>query len=498
MPFAFILLLLFLNTTLLGSWEKIIQDKSQPSNLDDKNNKIRTEGIDINFEERVQPLKQEAWVSTLTGSSKEPKKSLSPEISDMLDKIAQLDRMLPDDSIAKHVLFSQFVGAFLHVGDFTKAEQIALRSIRMAERLSGKNSEATLSCRRSIALLYGEIGDYERALEFALSCLEICEQNPKATGKYKANMQTHVASFQVELGQLNQAEDMLKNASTAKQVISQNNDSSDITKFLAVRAALAYARGNYKESIDLLNQGLLDIRKQKINKKHVGSRLEQTLYEGVVDAAYYGLLSELFQALVASNRTSEAHDVLLEYNTARNVDLDPLPASLKSLKNIDAAKWAASKAILEQISGNKSDARFFAMEYLDFQNKNLNSVLLLVESQRLNWQRRYLDFSLPVAFCTPPELANIVLAWKGIVLDSLNAERAKSKVSGNAANKDSLQEITRLRRQLAQMLIQNTEGSEEEIQFLKNKIFPLSERSLKTHWQIKKHPQFLGGRSKRG
>lgn len=487
------ILFFLINPIILSSnWEELLRN---PSKKDaQKNEKIRTSGLEANSLEKLEPSTDQDWVSKLTGSSKEPKKNLSPEVSDMLDKIAQMDRMMPDDSIAKHVLFSKFAGAFLHVGDFSKAEQIALRSIRMAERLSGKNSEATLSCRSNIALLYGEIGDYERALDFSLSCVEICEQNPKATGKHKAGFLTQAASFQVELGQLNQAEALLKNVTNAKQTVAHNNDISDNAKSLAVRASLASARGNYNESIDFLRLGLLDIRKQKFNKKNVGSRLEQSLYEGVIDAAYYGLLSELFQVLVASNRASEAREVLLEYNKSRNEDLDLLPSSLKTLKNIDAAKWAASKAILEEISGSNTDARKFAMEYLDFQNKNLDSVCLLVESQRLNWQRRYLDFSLPVAFCTAPDLANIVLAWKGIVLDSLSAERAKSKVSSNAANKDSLQEITRLRRQLAQMLIQNTEGSDEEIQFLKNKIFS-AERALSKNSLADKKTSMLSWRA---
>jgi CHAT domain-containing protein len=64
-----------------------------------------------------------------------------------------------------------------------------------------------------------------------------------------------------------------------------------------------------------------------------------------------------------------------------------------------------------------------------------------------------------------------VLTWKGIVLDSVIADRARLKNSKNTADKSALEKITSLRRQLAQILIMNTDRADEEIQTLKDKIF---------------------------
>lgn len=457
-----------------ADWEKILLNEPKNSSNSEKQHSKHTEGIEIDFEEKTRSPKNEQWISQLTKNPNKESK-LSPEVADMLDKISQMDRMLPDDSIAKHVLFSQFAIAYLHAGDFLQAETISLRSIRMAERLSGKNSEETLRCTINLALLYEAIGDYERALEIALRSLEICEQNPKDGSRHKPVAQGLVAGFQLELGNHTEAEKNAKESLQAARAKVKIEDPFVIVKPLRVISALNYHQGNYKEAEENLNEALsyvLDLKKQKAANQ---SRLEKVLRESIIDSTILTILSNLFQLHLAANDPAAARQVLVDYEKIQ-VTRD-VPESIKKTQNIDFSQWIIGKAILEQLSGNNSLAQKYAQEYLAFHKQNLDAALLLVESQRLNWQRRYLDFSIPVAFCTPQELADIVLAWKGIVLDSLGADRYRIARASSSKNKDTFQQLADLRRQLSQALIQHDTQSREEVQILKNKIFS-AERTL--------------------
>jgi CHAT domain-containing protein len=457
-----------------ADWEKILLNEPKKSSNSEKQHRKHTEGIEIDFEEKTSSTKNEQWISQLT---KNPNKNskLSPEIADLLDKISQMDRMLPDDSIAKHVLFSEFAVAYLHAGDFLQAETIGLRSIRMAERLSGKNSEETLRCTINLALLYEAIGDYERAQDIALRSVEICEQNPKAGSRHKPVAQGLVAGFQLELGNHTEAEKNAKEALQAARSKVKIDDPLVIVKPLRVISALNLQKGNYKEAEENLNEALsyvLDLKKQKSASQ---SRLEKVFRESMIDSTLLTILSNLFHLHLAANNPTAARKVLVDYEkiqAGRDV-----PESIKKTENIDFSQWIIGKAILEHLSGNNSLAEKYAREYLAFHKQNLDAALLLVESQRLNWQRRYLDFSIPVAFCTPQELADIVLAWKGIVLDSLGADRSRIARASSSKNKDTLQQLADLRRQLSQALIQHDTRSREEVQILKNKIFS-AERAL--------------------
>jgi hypothetical protein len=112
--------LIFIQINSFADWEKALKNPPQTQEPKKSDSRIRSEGINVKFDEEISTPKSDSWATKLAGKSN-GNHQLSPEIADLLDKISQMDRMLPDDSIAKHVLFSQFAVAYLHAGDFLQA-----------------------------------------------------------------------------------------------------------------------------------------------------------------------------------------------------------------------------------------------------------------------------------------------------------------------------------------------------------------------------------------
>ncbi len=463
-----------------SAWDDVLREANNKEEQPEPAPPEHTKGLAIDGTERLDVPAPADWSSVLTGKDGKNSK----DVEGLLGKIAQIDAMLPDSSEVKAVLMSQFAVAFLHLGDLVQAEQLSLRSLRMAERLTGSNSEETLMCLNSSFLIYEQIGDHDRALEMAQNAHEICERKPELRAKHEHGVLALLASAQLNCGLLADAD---KNSGRALTLVRGKPPGSTgllLVKPLDVRASTFMARGLYEQAIPLLLEALELVDRAKTKPKS-SDRLEKAFETSAVDSSERATLAKLFRAYLNAGDLKKAASARDRYEAALKSDSESLPAGMKSLKTLQDMNLTADSAVLERLAGNESKALGSAKQYIGFHKRNLSNALMLVESQRLNWQKENLSFSLPAAFCSPSELADIVFSWKGVVLDSLSRDKNRLRVSRNPKDLAKLEKLGALRRQLAQMLLQNPESSDNKTELLKNQIFGLERELSKASARVK-------------
>ena len=204
----------------------------------------------------------------------------------------------------------------------------------------------------------------------------------------------------------------------------------------------------------------------KMRERTCGMNHQDTIIARVMLAqAYYRsgdynnsilLLSESPADLTFNKNLSK----LLQNNKSLHmISLNTLIKSLIKIKDYNSAKKATKELI-----------------YIT--NDQLNSILTLGESQRLAWAGRYIDFSIPSSILNDKDIDEIILQWKGVVLDSLLHD-FDSKKSVNTTNDEDIarEQIQKLKSQIAKIvtLPGNNDGTsilkiQQKIDLIESKI----------------------------
>ena len=478
-PF-YLIVFLFLSIKSYADWDDALKNANsgktsstgKTSSKSSVGKPSHTAGLDINTDEKIEYTTEDDWFNALKSEIKKPKVKIPKEYAEILGKVAQMDAMLPDNLPEKAMIFSQFAVAYLYAGDYVEAEKIGLRSVRKAEILTGKNSFETLTCISTLGLIYFQIGDYDRALMMAESSLKICDANPKMANEFRPSIIALKAISQLQLGFTAEALTSSSEALTLARKLGTKGKSgaTPLLRSLQARAAYFSAIADYNQANELLQEAL------KIAKAF---NLRAGQLDFVVNSIYQELLLSIFENHVAQGNEADARIALELYEKQMAYEFKDLDKGFRDINTLQSADSFASKAILYHLRNDSDAAKNYASKYINFHKSHRESALLLVESQRLNWQKRHLSFSIPVAFCSTEELADLVLQWKGIVIDSISRDRHRLRASGNSENKKALAQLAALRRMLARTLMQRHGDEAEQTSLLKNKIFSLEQEISK-------------------
>ncbi len=423
-------------------------------------------------------LRHQNGVSENNHLSRQP--NLEKEI---FEKIATIDKMCSDSDTEKALVMSLLSQAFLIYGDYISAEKICLKSLRLSEKMTGKESYETIACLNSLAKTYKFIGDYENEIVYNNIICKILERNPSiklgpnitqnTVNIFKCESLAELSQAQIGLGLIDSAcENADKSLALARTECAM--DSKALASSLQANAKCAKALRDYKKSKMFLNEALKIIEPMYLGQDGILALLEEDTpdpyfyyknknLDGMLASDYMSILSSLSQVDLYLNNIKEAENNISKFQKVDRAE------NAFSKNTIDFALLQEYQCILYELQGNHAKGSELAFKIFKNQERLLASALDLIDSQRLAWQRENLNFTLPVQFCAPSQLAEYVLRWKGVVLDSLIIDRKNLRDSQGKAFNKNLQELTSLKQRLAQLEVSSS-GGNEAMEYNKKKI----------------------------
>ena len=255
----------------------------------------------------------------------------------------------------------------------------------------------------------------------------------------------------------------------------------DTAKSLNNLAVLYDEMGDYAKAEPLLQRAL------KIDEKALGSEHPETatglshlahLYDYMGD---YAKAEPLFQRALkidekalgpehpdtASGLLNLAvlYDEMGDYAKAEPLLQRALKIDEKALgpEHPNTAKGLNNLAALYSLMGDPKEALRLAAQARRAQEKNLSDILSFTsEQQRLAFQKTTKPYDLPATLGNAPELAEIVLRQKGVVLDSLLEDRLVAEASGDPKQRVIVDELRSAKQRLTKLILEVPKDFSEE------------------------------------
>ena len=442
------------NSSLAASnWEDILKSDAPVEQKAEVKKRNWTDGLQIDTFSKIESTSQNHWQDLLQNDDRKAKSTINDtkEARELIDQMAKVDGELADSSKEKPLVVSEFGLLFAKLGDFTKAQQCCLRGFKLAEQNCGPEDKTTLLCMKNLADLFIALGDNDRAMMILKDGLETTKAHPDASGSLSPIFQSRMSEVQLEQGLYKQADD--NSAAALEQSRKEGAGSEAKARALEARALYLRALGDRPGSESLLREELAVLSSVGEGRSMTSLRTQALL--------------NLYELLIAENKLPEAET--LQPDLAKALQRD------NGIFTPEKARFLKLLAVLSSQKGKGEMAKKSADEHLRYVSQTLDSALSMVEAQRLGWQRTYLDYSLPVAFCTPEELADRVIRWKGIVLDSLIGDRVNLGKNSTEAAITANKELASCRQKLLQLQMSGS-TDQDEVQKVKNRIFYLERK----------------------
>ena len=136
----------------------------------------------------------------------------------------------------------------------------------------------------------------------------------------------------------------------------------------------------------------------------------------------------------------------------------------------DATRQLAAALIL---SGKNDEARVVVEKWVNGIHSEMKEMLTTGEGQRIDWSAKNLSFGLPAVTLPPLEMANLILRWKGVVLDSLMEDMSMKGADGS-----QLAEIRDLKTELTKLLSGDGKFDAKKAEGLQKQIDELEQASV--------------------
>ena len=442
----------------VASWEDMLKSDAPVQEKAAPKKRSWTDGLQIDTFMKIESTSQNHWQDMLLDDDKKAKSTINDtkEVRELIDQMAKVDGETSDSSTEKPLVISGFGLLFAKLGDFTKAQQCCLRGFKLAEQNCGSEDRTTLLCMKNLVDLFIALGDNDRAMMILKDGLETTKAHTVASGNLAPIFQSRMSEVQLEQGLYKQAD---VNSSKALEE-SRKEGAGTEAKAIALEARAIYLRslGDRVGSEGLLREELTVLASSG-NSSGGGERLLATLKTQA--------LLNLYELLIAQNKLPEAQALQADLSKALQRD--------NGIFTPEKARFLKLFAVMNNQKGSREAAKKSADEHLRYVSQTLDSALSMVEAQRLGWQRTYLDYSLPVVFCSPDELADLVIKWKGIVLDSLIGDRANLGKNNTESAITTNKELASCRQKLRQLQMSGS-SDQDEVQKVKNRIFYLERK----------------------
>jgi len=339
------------------------------------------------------------------------------------------------------------------MGDYAKALPLYERSLAITEKALGSQHRDTAGFLNNLALLYQAIGDNAKALPLYERSLAIREKALGPQHPDTAKALHNLAFLYTDMGDNAKALPLYER-SLAINEKAREPQHPDTANTLNNLANLYQEMGDNAKALPLYERSLA-IREKALGPQHpdTASTVNNLAY-------HYEAMGDNAKALPLYERSLAINEKTLGPQH---------PATAKALNNL--AKYY-------YLQEDFTRARTFSARWASSIQQQLQKVLTMDERSRLSWQGAYLRFSVQPCVLRSEQMGQLVLRWKGIVLDSLIEDREMaSAVSGDAEGQKKLTEIQQLRGSVSKLAFSDKQPDREQSEQIANRIADI-ERSL--------------------
>ena len=319
---------------------------------------------------------------------------------------------------------------YVEMGDYAKAEPLMQHALAIKEKALGPDHPDTARSLIELAVLYRSMGDYAKAEPLDQRALAIREKALGPDHPETAKSLNNLAMLYRVMGDCAKAEPLFQRALAIREK-ALGPQHSDTARSLSDLAILYWVKGDYAKA-EPLYQRALAIREETLGPQHSDTATSLNnlamLYEAMGDYAKAEPLSRRALAI---------------YEEA----LGPQhPVTATILSNL---------ALLEMVLGKRPEALELTRRADQAKTVNLGNILSFTsEQQRLAFQRKVHSFDIPATLGSAPEIAEVVLHNKGVVLDSLLEDRLVTEASQDPAHRQVIDQLRAAKQRLTQWLLE--------------------------------------------
>ena len=379
------------------------------------------------------------------------------ELHEKILIIKESNKVNSPECIVDLTIASQtLVQDYILLGRYSDAERIQLRLIDE----SNAYPEYKASDLSNLGAFYLSISDYESAATPLLDGLKFKlngfagKVGMVAEFEYELN---NAAAALYESGQYERAANLCK--SGINLLYKNHGDSGPFNKkFLNLRSILV--RSNIRLGKIDENTMILDRMTHALNEWMLPSTIKNE---------DWNLIKNLGYAFLESGKYSEAKTVF----KGALPKADSLP---QGGEIYDGLCWSM---VLEN-DPERVETTDLVKQSTIFKNSILPSINLFSERKRLLWEQTELQFDLPSKVLTDDEYAEVLLAWKGVTLDSVLADAKKNEKINSSTDKSFIEAINKARADYEAALFSKSEnlaGKEKNLKDLEMQLLAQSCRS---------------------
>jgi tetratricopeptide (TPR) repeat protein len=334
---------------------------------------------------------------------------------------------------------NDLAGMYLDAGDYAKAEPLLRQTLEIRKKALGPEHPETAASLSNLAVLYEAMGDHTKAEPLYQQALQIRQKVLGPEHPDTAISFNNLALLYERMGDYAKAEPCFQEALRIRQKVL--GPEHPLTAQSINNLAFFCARnGDYRKA-ELLYQEALRIKQKVLGPEHPSTALSLTnlaiVYEHMGD---YLKAERLGQQALEINSKS----------------LGPThPHTATALGNLALVKFELGKTLEAQ-----SLARLSAKAKLTV----LANVLSFAsEQQRLDYQDTLNPYIiLALLKGTEADLAEAILHYKGIVLDSIIEDRLVAEASKGHEDHDMIRRLAGDKSQLGQLLLRTPNNASTE------------------------------------
>jgi len=353
-------------------------------------------------------------------------------------------QLLGESNIQVATILNGIASNYYMLGDCVDALSISQKSLSIVKGLPGDHSGDLIQIMILLGNIYKSLSDYNTALDTYQKAILLNEKQNPPNEQTEAWLLEGISGIYDVTLQYKLKVDILNRVLSIKEKVF-GVDSPFLSTTLQ-------GLGNAYGKIGDIKKGIYYLEKSLAMLEHNNQEL--------------GLLG-IYNDLGLIYQTSGDYSKALAYHTKALEISERLygpshPTTATTLSDIATAYCGA---------GDIVSARASTLKWINSVDNTLNNILSLGEKQRLNWAVNNLNFSLPVSNLKPEKLAEVVLRWKGIVVDSICEDRTiMSRLSTTDQGRATLQEIAKLKTRIGDLSVDPSGKSEAKIQEIQKQI----------------------------
>jgi tetratricopeptide (TPR) repeat protein len=362
---------------------------------------------------------------------------------------------------------------YWRMGEYAKAEPLYQEALRIRRKVLGPEHPDTASTLNSLAVLYQDMGEYGKAEPLYQEALQVWQKILGPEHPNAATSLNNLASLYQGMGEHAKAEPLFQEALRIRKKV-LGPEHPDTAESLNNLALLYQGMGEYAKAEPLFQEALQIVQKV-LGEEHPDTAISlnnlAALYQAMGE---YAKAEPLFQEALRIRQKilgPEHPETAISFNnlgalywtTGEYAKAEPLYQEALRIRQKILAPWHPDTALsldnlalLEFGLGRIDQATALARQAFAAELTILSKVFSFTsEQQRLAYLDIFHPYSLfPFLKGTEADLANAVLRYKGVVLDSIVEDRLLAEASQGTEDRKLVEQLNLDKGELGQLLLQ--------------------------------------------